>query len=115
MLPLRTKFGIKKELFCAKNKNQNSMQSAHNKIVDKIKKSKRGKIFFQKDFTRFGTGNAVRHTLSRLCQDGVILRLSALFKLAYFGEHHLNKNIKHPKHCMDVYTYLTIISTFSAA
>jgi hypothetical protein len=69
-------FGIKKGLFCAKNKNKNRMQSTHNQIVDKIKKSKRGKIFFQKDFTRFGTGNAVRHTLSRLCQDGVILRLS---------------------------------------
>lgn len=53
------------------------MQSTHNQIVDKIKKSKRGKIFFQKDFALFGTGNAVRHSLSRLCQNGVILRLSA--------------------------------------
>ena len=53
------------------------MQSAHNQIIDKIKKSKRGKIFFLKDFALFGTGNAIRHSLSRLCQDGIILRLSA--------------------------------------
>ena len=53
------------------------MQSAHNQIIDKIKKSKRGKIFFLKDFALFGTGNAIRHSLSRLCQEGVILRLSA--------------------------------------
>ena len=53
------------------------MQSAHSKILNKIKTSKRGKIFFLIDFALFGTGNAIRHSLSRLCQDGIILRLSA--------------------------------------
>lgn len=53
------------------------MQSTNKKIVDKIKKSKRGKIFFLKDFAFLGTGNAIRHSLSRLCQDGLLVRLSA--------------------------------------
>lgn len=53
------------------------MQSTNNKIVEKIRKSKRGKIFFLKDFAFLGTGNAIRHSLSRLCQDGLLIRLSA--------------------------------------
>ena len=36
------------------------MQSTNIQIVDKIKKSKRGKIFFQKDFAFFGTPGATR-------------------------------------------------------
>lgn len=46
------------------------MQSTNIQIVEKIKKSKRGKIFFLKDFAFFGTGNAIRHSLSRLCLEG---------------------------------------------
>lgn len=53
------------------------MQSANSKIIDKIKRGKRGKIFFLKDFAFLGTGNAIRHSLSRLCQDGLLIRLSA--------------------------------------
>jgi hypothetical protein len=53
------------------------MQSSNNQIVEKIKKSKRGKIFFLKDFAFLGTGNAIRHSLSRLCQEDMLIRLSA--------------------------------------
>ncbi|GHT23869.1 hypothetical protein AGMMS4957_16010 [Bacteroidia bacterium] len=52
------------------------MQSTHNQIVSAIKKKGRGKIFFAKDFMLFGTNIAVRHALSRLCQDEFIVRLS---------------------------------------
>ena len=53
------------------------MQSTNNQIVHKINKSKRGKIFFLKDFAFLGTNIAIRHSLSRLCQDGMLIRLSA--------------------------------------
>jgi len=53
------------------------MQSVNSQIVAKIKKNKRGKIFFLKNFAFLGTGNAIRHSLSRLCQEGLLIRLSA--------------------------------------
>lgn len=74
---MQLKLGIKKALICAKNDSQNCMQSANNKIIEKINKSKRGKIFFLKDFAFLGTGNAIRHSLSRLCKNGLLIRLSA--------------------------------------
>jgi hypothetical protein len=52
------------------------MQSAHYQIKTAIIKKRRGKIFFAQDFRLFGTGLAVRHTLSRLCQEEFIFRLS---------------------------------------
>jgi len=53
------------------------MQSAHNKIESMIKKMRRGKIFFADDFSKYGTHFAIRHTLSRLCKNKFIVRLSA--------------------------------------
>ncbi|MFZ6036785.1 MAG: DUF6088 family protein [Bacteroidota bacterium] len=53
------------------------MQSTHNKIENEIKKGKRGKIIFLSDFTDYGTDVAVRHTFSRLCKSGLLIRLSA--------------------------------------
>jgi prefoldin subunit 5 len=53
------------------------MQSTHNQIENAIKKKGRGKIFFTEDFIVFGTNVAVRHTLSRLCKDELIVHLSA--------------------------------------
>ena len=53
------------------------MQSTHNQIENKITKSKRGKIFFMSNFSNYGTDVAVRHTFSRLCKRGLLIRLSA--------------------------------------
>lgn len=51
-------------------------ESTHNKIESSIRKKSRGRIIFANDFSDFGSGYAVRHTLSRLCKNGVILRLA---------------------------------------
>ena len=53
------------------------MQSLNNQIITTIKKKGRGKIIFTKDFSLLGTEFAIRQSLSRLCKDGVIVRLAA--------------------------------------
>ena len=53
------------------------MQSISNQIIVKIKKNGRGKIIFTNDFSLLGTEFSIRQTLSRLCKEGLILRLSA--------------------------------------
>jgi len=53
------------------------MQSTHIQIEKAIKKKGRGKIFFANDFSMCGTHFAIRHALSRLCQAGLIKRLSS--------------------------------------
>ena len=70
-------FGTNKALICAKIKQKIIMYSAHNQIENAIKKRGRGKIFLGNDFSKYGTPFAVRHTLSRLCKKGDIIRLSA--------------------------------------
>ena len=52
------------------------MQSIENKIESEIKKSKRGKIFFQDDFATFGTPGAVRLALSRIEKKGLLVRVA---------------------------------------
>jgi len=52
------------------------MQSTHYQIKNTIIKKRRGKIIFADDFRVFGTGVAVRHTLSRLCKEEFIIRIS---------------------------------------
>jgi len=71
------KNGTKKELFCAKNKKMSIMQSTHNQIEKDILKKKKGKIIFSSNFANYGTDVAVRHTFSRLCKKGFLIRLSA--------------------------------------
>lgn len=51
-------------------------ESTHNQIESAIKKKGRGKIIFLSDFSSLGTNIAIRHTLSRLCKSGLILRLA---------------------------------------
>jgi predicted transcriptional regulator of viral defense system len=53
------------------------MQSISNQIVETIIKKGRGKIIFTNDFSLLGTEFAIRQTLSRLCKEGLILRISA--------------------------------------
>lgn len=52
------------------------MQSAFNKIRDKIVASDRGQLFFPDDFSAFGSSEAVRSALVRLCQSEVIIRVA---------------------------------------
>jgi len=53
------------------------MQSLNNKIVTQIKRRGREKIIFTKDFSLLGTEFAIRKSLSRLCKEGMIVRLAA--------------------------------------
>jgi predicted transcriptional regulator of viral defense system len=52
------------------------MQSIEYKIEIYIKKSKRGKIFFQDDFATFGTPGAIRLALSRIEKKGLLFRVA---------------------------------------
>ena len=53
------------------------MQSTHNQIKNAILKNQKGKIIFSSDFSQYGTDVAIRHTFSRLCKEGFLIRLSA--------------------------------------
>lgn len=51
------------------------MQSVHNKVENAIRKKGRGKLVFSNDFAEHGTNLAIRHSLSRLCQSGMLIRM----------------------------------------
>jgi len=53
------------------------MYNSNNEIYNHIKRSRSGKIFFADEFRKFGSNDAVRQTLSRLCKKEVLIRLSA--------------------------------------
>jgi len=53
------------------------MQSTHDQIKSSIIESRKGKIFFSSNFSKYGTDVAIRHTFSRLCKEGLLIRLSA--------------------------------------
>jgi predicted transcriptional regulator of viral defense system len=52
------------------------MQSIDDKIITKIKKAKRGTLYFAEDFLSYGTAKAVAKALERLEQKDVIERIS---------------------------------------
>lgn len=52
------------------------MQSIDDKIITKIKKAKRGTLYFVEDFLSYGTAKAVAKALERLEQKDVIERIS---------------------------------------
>lgn len=52
------------------------MDSLDDKIVTKIKKAKRGSLFFTEDFLNFGSAKAVAKTLERLTVKGDISRVA---------------------------------------
>ena len=52
------------------------MQTTHNHIETKIKKSSKGKIFFAEDFLKFGSAENIRQVLRRLEEQGVLVRLA---------------------------------------
>ena len=47
------------------------------KILTKIKKAKRGTLFFSDNFSSFGNAETIRRTLSRLAKEGEIVRVSS--------------------------------------
>jgi len=52
------------------------MQSIHNQIKEHIKRKRKGNIIFANDFKEFGSGDAIRQVLSRLCKEEFVIRLS---------------------------------------
>ncbi len=52
------------------------MQSTINQIENKIKNHKRGKIFFLDDFADLGTPEAIKKSLQRLTNSGLLVRLA---------------------------------------
>jgi hypothetical protein len=53
------------------------MQNTNNEIIKYIQRNRHGKIFFADEFRKFGSNEAVRQTLSRLCKKNFLIRLSA--------------------------------------
>jgi hypothetical protein len=52
------------------------MQSIDNKVINKIKKAKRGSLFFIEDFISFGTAKAVAKALERMVETNEISRVA---------------------------------------
>lgn len=85
-------------LFCRKyllhlrqNKNNKTLKSIDDKIIEKIKKAKGGSVFFIDDFLRFGSSKTAGKALERLVEKGEISRVSwgiyaRLKKHPIFGE-----------------------------
>lgn len=51
-------------------------QSVENKIVEKIKNYKRGKIFFADDFALLGSADSIRQALQSLQKSGLLVRVA---------------------------------------
>jgi hypothetical protein len=52
------------------------MQSIDDKVIDKIKKAKRGSLFFTEDFLLFGTAKAVSKALERMVEKEEVFRVA---------------------------------------
>ena len=52
------------------------MQIIENEIINKIKKAKGGALFFNDDFARMGSADAVKQALSRLERKGELVRVA---------------------------------------
>jgi predicted transcriptional regulator of viral defense system len=53
------------------------MQTTEKQILEKIKKARRGSLFFAKDFSAFGSPDTLRKALERLVKSGEIDRVAA--------------------------------------
>jgi len=52
------------------------MQSFHQQVLNRIQELERGSVFFPEDFAAIGSDESVRQSLSRICRNGAIIRLS---------------------------------------
>ena len=63
------------------------MNSAKNNIIDKVKKAKKGSIFFTEDFRSLGTDEAIRVALSRLVRRKILYRLArGIYAKPYYSK-----------------------------
>ena len=67
----------KKSIVLLQKSELSNMQSISNQIKSEISSKWKRNIFFLEDFAKFGSRNAVRQTLFRLCNDKFLIRLSA--------------------------------------
>lgn len=51
-------------------------ESTENKVIERIKKAKRGSVFFTDDFLRFGSAKTISKSLERLAEKKEIIRVS---------------------------------------
>ena len=98
------------------------MQSVENKIESEIKKSKRGKIFFQDDFAIFGTPGAIRLALSRIEKKGLLFRVAhgiysypRLNKVEWIDEKYILPSIDEIAHAIAKRDKIRIVPTASHA
>jgi len=98
------------------------MQSVDNKIENKIKKSKRGKIFFQDDFAVFGTPGAIRLALSRIEKRGLLFRVAhgiysypRLNKVEWIDEKYILPSVDEIAHAIAKRDKIRIVPTASHA
>jgi len=98
------------------------MQSVENKIENEIKKSKRGKIFFQDDFATFGTPGAIRLALSRIEKKGLLFRVAhgiysypRLNKIEWINEKYILPSIDEIAHAIAKRDKIRIVPTASHA
>jgi predicted transcriptional regulator of viral defense system len=52
------------------------MRSVHRQILGIIHSFEQGKIFFPEQFDHIGSNESIRQALSRICKQGIIVRLS---------------------------------------
>jgi hypothetical protein len=52
------------------------MQSAHQQVLNTILQFEQGTIFFPEQFDSAGSSDSIRQSLSRICKEGTIIRLS---------------------------------------
>jgi hypothetical protein len=98
------------------------MQSIINQIENKVKNSKRGKIFFQDDFATFGTPGAIRIALSRIEKKGLLVRVAhgiyaypKLNKFEWLDEKYILPTIDEIAHAISKRDKIRIVPTASHA
>ena len=62
--------------FCEIYTEFNMKQSVENKIIEKIKNYKRGKIFFGDDFVKLGSADSIRQALQSLQKSELLVRVA---------------------------------------
>jgi hypothetical protein len=97
-------------------------QSIENKIVNKIKKHKRGKIFFADDFALLGSADSIRQALQSLQKSGLLVRVATgvycypqLNKYKWLDEKYILPTIGEIAHAIAKRDKIRIVPTSSHA
>ena len=93
-------------------------QSIENKIVEKIKKHKRGKIFFADDFALLGSADSIRQALQSLQKSGLLVRVATgiysypkINKFEWLNEKYLLPSIDEIAHAIAKRDKIRIVPT----